>query len=199
MTETSEEQGDSVEMAFLEMEVSFEKMQALLAQNRQMLIDSHKLQCFLSISNYLTEWYNMMKEVRACACFIEIVLQSVCVCTHTHAHTLGAHTVTLRHGKAPLWGSSHILYVNLPALALAFSVCIVPRCFSVSLGWGDRSAAAKDFAFALCVCVYACMRAYLPTLVCPYKPTHMSKCKMINTACMHEIMPKNSLNKFLHL
>ena len=62
MTETSEEQGDSVEMAFLELEASFEKMQALLAQNRQMLIDSHKLQCFLSISNYLTEWYNMMKE-----------------------------------------------------------------------------------------------------------------------------------------
>jgi len=62
MTETSEEQGDSVEMAFLELEASFEKMQTLLAQNRQMLIDSHKLQCFLSISNYLTEWYNMMKE-----------------------------------------------------------------------------------------------------------------------------------------
>ena len=62
MTETSEEQGDSVEKAFLEMEASFEKIQARLAQNRQMLIDSHKLQCFLSISNYLTEWYNMMKE-----------------------------------------------------------------------------------------------------------------------------------------
>ena len=62
MTETSGEQGDSVEMAFLELEASFEKMQALLAQNWQMLIDSHKLQCFLSISNYLIEWYNMMKE-----------------------------------------------------------------------------------------------------------------------------------------
>ena len=62
MKETSEEQGDSVEMAFLKLEASFEKMQAMLSQNRQMLIDSHKLQCFLAISNYLTEWYSMMKE-----------------------------------------------------------------------------------------------------------------------------------------
>ncbi|XP_065894663.1 spectrin beta chain, non-erythrocytic 1-like isoform X3 [Dysidea avara] len=62
MKETSEEQADTVEMAFLELEASFEKMQALLSQNRQMLIDSHKLQCFLAITNYLSEWYNMMKE-----------------------------------------------------------------------------------------------------------------------------------------
>jgi len=45
--------------------------------------------------------------------------------------------------------------VDLPALALSDRV--VPRHPSTSLGRHNRLAAAKNFAFLLCVCVRACM------------------------------------------
>ena len=62
MEETLEEQADSIEMASMELDSSYEKLQNIMGLHQKNLIDSHKLQCFLSISNYLLEWYNMMNE-----------------------------------------------------------------------------------------------------------------------------------------
>ena len=62
MEETLEEQADSIEMASMELDSSYEKLQNIMGLRQKNLIDSHKLQCFLSISNYLLEWYNMMNE-----------------------------------------------------------------------------------------------------------------------------------------
>ena len=62
MEESSEEQADNVEMASMELEASYEKLQNIMAQRQKNLIDSHKLQCVLSISSHLLEWYNMMRE-----------------------------------------------------------------------------------------------------------------------------------------
>ena len=62
MEESLEEQGDNIEMASMELEASYEKLQNVMALRQKNLIDSHKLHCFLSISSYLLEWYNMMNE-----------------------------------------------------------------------------------------------------------------------------------------
>ena len=62
MEESSEEQADNIEMASMELEASYEKLQNVMALRQKNLIDSHKLQCVLSISGYLLEWYNMMRE-----------------------------------------------------------------------------------------------------------------------------------------
>ena len=62
MEETLEEQADSIEMASMELDSSYEKLQNIMGLCQKNLIDSHKLQCFLSISSYLLEWYNMMNE-----------------------------------------------------------------------------------------------------------------------------------------
>ena len=62
MEETLEEQADSIEMASMELDASYEKLQNIMGVRQKHLIDSHKLQCFLSISNYLLEWYGMMNE-----------------------------------------------------------------------------------------------------------------------------------------
>ena len=62
MEESSEEQADNIEMTSMELESSYEKLQNIMALRQKNLIDSHKLQCVLSISSYLLEWYNMMRE-----------------------------------------------------------------------------------------------------------------------------------------
>ena len=62
MEESSEELADNIEMASMELEASYEKLQNVMSLRQKNLINSHKLQCFLSISSYLLEWYNMMKE-----------------------------------------------------------------------------------------------------------------------------------------
>ena len=62
MEESSEEQADNIDMASMELEASYEKLQSIMALRQKNLIDSHKLQCILSISSYLLEWYNMMRE-----------------------------------------------------------------------------------------------------------------------------------------
>ena len=62
MEESLEEQADSIEMASMELEACYDKLQNIVALRQKTLIDSHKLQCVLSISNYLMEWYNMMRE-----------------------------------------------------------------------------------------------------------------------------------------
>ena len=62
MEESSEEQADNIEMASMELDACYEKLKSIMALRQKSLIDSHKLQCVLSISNYLMEWYNMMRE-----------------------------------------------------------------------------------------------------------------------------------------
>ena len=66
MEESLEEQGDNIEMASMELEASYEKLQNVMSLRQKNLIDSHKLHCFLSISSYLLEWYNMMNEEIIC-------------------------------------------------------------------------------------------------------------------------------------
>ena len=53
MEEFSEEQDDNIEMASMELEASYEKLQNVMALNQKKLTDSHKLKCVLSISIYL--------------------------------------------------------------------------------------------------------------------------------------------------
>ena len=55
MEETLDKQADSNEMASMEFDSSYEKLQNIMGLRQKNLIDSHKLQCFLSISNYLLE------------------------------------------------------------------------------------------------------------------------------------------------
>ena len=62
MEESSEEQADNIEMASMELEASYEKLQNVMALRQKNLIDSHKLQCVLSINSHLLEWYYMMRE-----------------------------------------------------------------------------------------------------------------------------------------
>ena len=62
MEETLEEQADSIEMASMELDSSYEKLQNIMDLRQKNLINSRKLQCLLSVSSYLLEWYNMMNE-----------------------------------------------------------------------------------------------------------------------------------------
>ena len=62
MEESSEEQDDNIEMASMELEASYEKLQNVMALHQKKLTDSHNLKCVLSISIYLLEWYDMMRE-----------------------------------------------------------------------------------------------------------------------------------------
>ena len=66
--------------------------------------------------------------------------------------TWGAHTIALGHDKAPpASGLLALPQVDLSALAL--STWEVPGHPITSLGWCDHSVAARDFTFALSVCV----------------------------------------------
>ena len=56
MEEALEEQADNIEMASMELEASYEKLQNVMSLRHKNLIDSHKLQCFLSISSYNIIW-----------------------------------------------------------------------------------------------------------------------------------------------
>ena len=60
--DSSDELADNIEMSSMELDASYEKLQNVVSLRQKHLIDSHKLQCFLSISSYLLEWYNIMKE-----------------------------------------------------------------------------------------------------------------------------------------
>ena len=97
--------------------------------------------------------------------------------------TLNAHTIILGHGKPYLQGTSPPpgRFASTDSQHLGSARDSLPDC---SLGWHDRLAAARDFAFLNCFFVWVCACGCCYANTCDvYHP-----CVILHLVIFHEVI-----------